>query len=70
LQGVTEVAFFPNTGISVGAPMIAPDGRTLTVPVTLASDAPQTLRTVQAMAGGAALPVIDPWATTFRLAAP
>ncbi len=70
LQGATAVTVSPATGVNIGAPALAADGRSLTVPVSLAPDAPQTLRTVQALAGSTILPVSDPWATTFRLTAP
>ena len=70
LQAVTAVQFSPNTGVTVGAPTIAPDGRSLTVPVTLASDAPQTLRTVRLLAGTVLLSFSDPAQALFRVTAP
>jgi len=70
LQGVTAVQFTPNTGVTVGAPTIAADGRSLTVPVTLASDAPQTLRTVQVLASTTVIPFSDPAAALFRVTPP
>lgn len=70
LQGVTAVQFAPNTGITIGAPAIAADGKSLTVSVTIATDAPQTLRTVQVLAGSSLLPVALPSAVLFRVTAP
>src|SRR2546428_333329 len=70
LQGVTAVQFSPNTGVTVGAPTIAADGRSLTVPVTLAADAPQTLRTVRVLAGTASIAFSDPAAAIFRVTPP
>jgi len=69
LQGVTAVQFSPNTGITVGAPTVAADGRSLTVPVTLAVDAPQTLRTVRVLAGTASITFSNPAAALFRVTA-
>jgi YD repeat-containing protein len=70
LQGVTAVQFSPNTGITVGTPTIAADGRSLTVPVTLALDAPQTLRTVRVLAGAVGITFSDPAAALFRVTPP
>ena len=70
LQNVTAVAFLPNTGITVGSPSVAADGRSLTVPITLATDAPQTLRTVQVLAGTTVLPVAPVSVTQFRVTTP
>lgn len=70
LQGVTAVQFSPNTGITVGALTIAADGRSLTVPVTLALDAPQTLRTVRVLAGAVGITFSDPAAALFRVTPP
>src|SRR5213593_1812944 len=70
LQGVTAVQFSPNTGVTIGAPTVGADGRSLTVPVTLASDAPQTLRTVRVLAGTASISFSDPAGALFRVTAP
>lgn len=70
LQNVTSVAFLPNTGITVGSPTIAGDGRSLTVPVTLATDSPQTMRTVQVLVGTTVLPAAPVSATQFRVTTP
>lgn len=70
LQGVTAVQLVPNQGLTVGAIGIAPDGRSLTLPLTIAADAPQTLRTIQVFAGGTAVPFATPAASQFRVTAP
>lgn len=70
LQNVTAVSFVPDTGISLGALTVAADGRSIAVPVTIASDAPLTLRTVQILAGTALLPPAPAAATQFRVTTP
>ncbi len=70
LQNVTSIAFLPNTGITVGSPTVAADGRSLTVPITLATDAPQTLRTVKVLAGTTVLPAAPISVTQFRVTTP
>lgn len=70
LQNVTAVRFVPDTGITVGALTVAADARSLTVPVTLAADAPLTLRTVQVLAGTTMLPSVPATATQFRVTTP
>lgn len=70
LQNVTAVNFVPNTGISLGALTVAADGRSVAVPVTIANDAPLTLRTVQVLAGTALLPPAPAAATQFRVTTP
>ncbi len=63
LHNVTEVRFSPATGLSVGAPVIAPDGSSLVVQVSVAADAPKTMRTVEAFAGATPLPTSDGWSS-------
>jgi len=46
------VSFQPADGISLGAGIVAADGRTITVPVSIASVAPQTVRNVQVLRAG------------------
>ncbi|HET7159829.1 MAG TPA: RHS repeat domain-containing protein, partial [Burkholderiales bacterium] len=46
LQGVTGVSIQPADGLSLGAISIAPDGLSVTVPVSVAADAPRTVRKV------------------------
>ena len=70
LSGVTAVQFAPADGLTVGAPSVSPDGRTVNVSVTIASDAPQTLRTVRPLAGSTAVPFANANAALFRVSAP
>ncbi len=51
LQGVSSVQIVPNTGLTIGAPTVAANGTSIAVPVTIAANAPQTVRTVMAFAG-------------------
>ena len=46
LGGVTAVTISPPDGLTLGALTIAPDGRSVTVPVTVAANAPTTVRKV------------------------
>lgn len=46
LGGVTGVTLSPADGLTLGAPSVAPDGRSVTVPVTVAANAATTLRKV------------------------
>lgn len=70
LQGVTAVEFSPADGLTVGAPSVSADGRTVTVGVTIAATAPQTLRALRVRAGAASIPFSDPSAAQFRVTAP
>jgi len=51
LQGATTVAINPADGLTLGSFSINPDGKSLTVPVTVAANAPTTLRQVTVSAG-------------------
>jgi len=46
LGGVTGVAITPSTGLTLGAVSVAPDGRSVSVPVTVAANAPATVRRI------------------------
>ncbi|GAB6043528.1 hypothetical protein [Endothiovibrio diazotrophicus] len=71
LGEAAAVALHPADGITTGTPTVAADGRTLTVALTLAADAPTTVRTVRVTtAGGAALPPATPGATQFLVTPP
>lgn len=65
LASVTAVQLVPATGLTIGAPVIAPDGRSLTVSVVIDAAAPQTLRQVRVMAGTTRLTFSNPAASTF-----
>lgn len=47
LGAVTSVAGLPADGLTFGAPVITPNGRQLTVPLTIAADAAKTSRRIQ-----------------------
>ncbi|WP_239292560.1 beta strand repeat-containing protein [Candidatus Nitrotoga sp. 1052] len=44
LENVTGVAIVPSTGLTLGSITTATDGKSVTVPITVAQDAPTTLR--------------------------
>lgn len=67
LGGVTAVQLSPSTGITVGAPQLAPDGNSLTVSLAIAADAPQTTRTVQVLAGSQQLSFMSVEDALFRV---
>jgi hypothetical protein len=69
LQGVTSVSFVPSIGLAVGAPVVASDGLSLAVEVSIAADAPQTARTLKLVAGGTLVAFADPTAATFNVTA-
>lgn len=70
LQGVTTVALVPATGVTVGAPAVAADGRTITVALQVAAGAPQTLRSIEARAGAQLVPFATPETALFRITPP
>lgn len=70
LHEVTTVEPVPATGIVAGPPAVAADGRSLTLSLTLAADAPQSLRTLLVKAGTATLPAAPSSANQFRVTAP
>lgn len=70
LQGVTAVQIVPGTGLTLGAVTIAPDGSSLSLPVAIDINAPQTLRTVKVLKGTTAVPFVSPDAALFRVSLP
>ncbi|MFN3811753.1 MAG: RHS repeat domain-containing protein [Roseateles asaccharophilus] len=60
LQGVDALGIEAATGLTVGAISVAPDGRSVSVAVTAASDAPLGLRRLKLVAAGVALPFAAP----------
>ena len=56
LSGVSAISVIPGDGITVGQIALAGDGKSLTVPLTVAADAPRTSRRVKLMAGTTELP--------------
>lgn len=70
LAGVSAIQFLPATGLTLGVISVAPDGRSVTTSVTIATDAPQTLRTVRVSSGAAVVPFAPADAALFRVSAP
>ncbi|MFN7085507.1 MAG: beta strand repeat-containing protein [Burkholderiales bacterium] len=70
LESVTAVQFSPANGLTIGAPVIGGDGRSVTVSVTISTSAPQTLRALRILAGTSVVPFSDPGAAQFRVTAP
>lgn len=70
LQNVTAVQFNPATGLTVGTPLIAADGKSLTVSVAVDAAAPLGIRSLQVLAGTASLPFSVESAATFKVILP
>lgn len=70
LTGVTTVRFQPDAGITVAAPVVAADGRSLTSQITLAADVPKTQRLVTVLNGTAPVPVANPDHAVFLITGP
>ena len=71
LQNAASVALHPTDGLTVETPAPAADGRSLTVIVTIAADAPTTPRTVSVRDNtGSAIPTADPLAMQFLVTPP
>lgn len=67
LGSVTSANFVPATGIVVGTPVVAADGRSLTMEVAIAADAPKTERTLNLMAGSVQIPFASRTAALFNV---
>ena len=65
LTGVSAVQISPSTGLTIAAPVIAGDGRSATVDVTIAADAPRTLRRLRVVAGSVTVPFTLPELANF-----
>ena len=70
LGAVTDVGFSPDDGVTLSAPVVAGDGQSLTVDVTIAADAPATLRQVLVTASGSPIRPASPEADRFRITPP
>ena len=70
LQGVTATQIVPSTGLTLGPLSVAADGRSVSIPVTIDINAPQTLRTVNVLKGTTIVPFAAPDAALFRVSAP
>jgi hypothetical protein len=68
LDSVTAVTATPSTGILLDAPVITNGGTQLSVPISVAPDAPQVMRKLRlSTAGGADVVFIDPAAPLFGI---
>jgi len=70
LDGVTTLSFAPADGITVNSLTPAPDGKSVNASVTIAADAPRTMRTIKALAGTTAIPFSDIRQSQFQVTAP
>lgn len=70
LGGVTAVQFTPATGLTVGAVTPAADGKSVSVALTIAENAPQTVRAVKVLAGAAEIPFTSAGSAQFRVTLP
>ena len=67
LTGLSAVQISPSTGLTIAAPVIAGDGRSATVNVTIAADAPRTLRRLRVVAGSVTVPFTLPELANFSV---
>lgn len=70
LQNVTAVQLLPNTGVTADTPVVASDGKSFTVNLTIASNAPVSVRTLKVLAGSVAIPFSNPFASQFQVSLP
>ena len=70
LTGTDEAQFSPPDGLTVGTPNVDADGRRMVIGLSIAADAPQTVRRLSVKAGGRALPTAASEAATFSVTAP
>ncbi len=70
LHGVSTVELIPGTGVTVGTPSVSADGKSVTVSLSIAADAPQTLRALRVRAGALQVPFSDSAVAQFRVTAP
>jgi YD repeat-containing protein len=70
LAGVNSVQLSPATGVALGAVSANPDGTTVTVPLSIALNAPQSLREVRLFVGATPVIFTNPAANQFRVSAP
>ena len=70
LTGVTDLSFTPGDGITVQSVAPNPDGKSVNASVTIAANAPRTMRTVKAVAGTTVIPFSDVRQSQFQVTAP
>ena len=67
LGAATGVSVNPATGITVDLPNIAPDGSTISLPITLSPDAPAVVREVIVSSASGKIPFADSTASRFKV---
>jgi YD repeat-containing protein len=70
LTGVTALSFTPGDGITVQSVAPSPDGKSVNASVTIAANAPRTMRTIKALAGTTVIPFSDVRQSQFQVTAP
>lgn len=70
LTGLTGLSFTPGDGITVQSVAPSPDGKSVNASVTIAANAPRTMRTVKALAGTTVIPFSDVRQSQFQVTAP
>ena len=70
LAGVSSVSISPSTGLTLGTPVVAPDGSNIQVSVAIAADAPLGARRIQLLAGATPVPFAVPGGERFDVTAP
>jgi hypothetical protein len=70
LNAVTSVQLLPPDGVTLGAPSAAADGLSLSIPLSIALNAPTNLREVKLFAGGNQVLFTDAAASLFRVSLP
>ena len=70
LNGVTGVSMQPPDGLTLGTPVVAPDGRSVAVSVGIAADAAFSLRRISLLAGAARVLFAAPDGDRFNVTAP
>jgi hypothetical protein len=68
LQSVTAISFNPPEGLTLGA--VSATGQAVSVPVTLAADAPLSLRRITVKAGATVIPFADATSAQFLVTPP
>lgn len=68
LDGVTAVSIAPSQGVTLGTPLqVSPDGTQASLPISIASDAATTIRTVVLSSAAGKIPFSTPSASTFGI---
>lgn len=70
LSGISQVSAEPSTGLSFSSPAGSGDGTQLTVQITIAADAPKTVRRIVLTTAAGELPFASPAASQFLVTSP